>query len=231
MAVKPTIMRVTLGAVVLLVGLAACAHPQGIRTVSKEQEALLASFKTALEEVRTRVRAALNESIEDYQEARLRSFVLTETGVLTSRILRCTREPGTCEGKSPRVLLDEAAEYLARAQATLFTDSFCSRGGTWDESRTPWMRRDPSEPCLSKPREIVQQLEQLREALDKNLARLAREIAAVQEGHAIIDKFLQIRIEIRKEDVAAANETMKKAAAAITEVSAALRAVTAGQAP
>lgn len=224
-------VRITLLMLVALVVLAACAHPQRIRTVSKEQEALLASFKTALEDVRVRVRTAFNESIEDYKEARLRTFVLTETGVLTSRILGCARQPAACEGKSPRVLLDEAAEYLARAQATLFTESFCTRGGSWEQSRKLWMRRDPSEECLSKPREIVQQLEGLRDALGKHLARLGREIAAVQEGHAIIDKFLQIRIEIRKEDVAAANDAIKKATEAVTDVRSALSAVAAGRTP
>ncbi len=78
-----------------------CAHPERIKTVSKEQEARLVNFRTAL---------------EDYKEARLRKGVLTETGSFSTQIARCAQTPANCENKRPKILLDEAGEYLARGQ-------------------------------------------------------------------------------------------------------------------
>ena len=198
-----------------------CAHPERIKTVSKEQEALLSTYKTVLDDVRTRVRSAFDESINDYKEARLRQWVLTQTGFLSSRIVRCGQQPGACEGKSTRLLLDEAADYLAQGQATLFTE-FCP--SVWASARKAWMRR-PNEQCPDKPQEVVKQLEGLRGALDAGLRQLAEDLVSVQQAHALIDRFLQIRIEIREEDVDAAQKAITKAAAAVQDVRTAMNAI------
>jgi hypothetical protein len=210
-------------ALAALLPLAACAHPERIKTVSKEQEALLASFRAALEDVRSRVRTAFDESIEDYKEARLRKWVLTETGSFSTQIARCARAPATCEGKSTKVLLDEAGEYLARGQATLF-GGFCGPGGGWEAAKRAWMTRQNAQ-CPDKPREVVGQLERLRNTLDASLLQLADDALSLQQAHAIIDKFLQIRIEIRPEDVDAAQKTITKATTAVQEVKASLAAL------
>ena len=211
-------MPITLAVALALIG---CAHPERIKTVSKEQEALLGTYKTVLDDVRTRVRSALDESVIDYKEARLRQWVLTETGFLSSRIVRCARQPETCEGKSTRLLLDEAADYLAQGQATLF-NGFCP--STWGSARKGWMRR-PNEQCPSKPQEVVKQLEGLRDTLDAGLRQLAGDLVSVQQAHALIDRFLQIRVEIREEDVDAAQKTITKATAAVQDVQAAMTAI------
>jgi len=140
--------------------------------------------------------------------------VLTETGFLSSRIVRCARQPETCEGKSTRLLLDEAADYLAQGQATLF-NGFCP--STWESARKGWMRR-PNEQCPSKPQEVVRQLQGLRETLDAGLRQIAEDLVSVQQAHALIDRFLQIRIEIRSEDVDAAQKTIAKVTVAFHEV-------------
>jgi len=204
----------------LVLGMAGCAHPESIKTVSKEQEVLLANFNTALTDIRGRMRTAFGESIQDYKEARLRKWVVTETGSLSTQIVRCRQGTLDCQGKSAKVLLDEAAEYLARGQASLFGD-FCSPGGTWESLKTSWMRRK-NEQCPATPQEVVRQLEGLGSTLDSTLRKLGEDMGSVQEAHAIIDAFLQVRIEIRQEDVEAAQQTITKATTAVQEAQAAM---------
>ncbi len=208
-------------AISVALGLIGCAHSERIQMVSKEQETLLSTFKTVIDDVRPRVRSAFEESINDYKEARLRQWVLTETGFLSTRIVRCAQRPESCEGKSTGVLLDEAAEYLAQGQATLF-NGFCP--STWGSARKAWMRR-PNEQCPAKPQEVVKQLEGLRDALDASLRQLADDLVSVQRAHALIDRFLQIRIEVRAEDVEAAQRAVTKATAAVQDVREALTAI------
>jgi hypothetical protein len=210
-------------ALIVILGLVACAHPQGIRVVSKEQEALLVNFKTALDDVRVRVRTAFDESIADYKEARLRQWVLTETGFLSTRILRCRQGALDCQGKGTKDLLDEAAEYLARGRATLFAD-FCAPTGGWQSVSKAWMKRQ-NERCPARPGQVVHLLERLRDTLDANLRRLAEDMISVQEAHAIIDQFLQIRIEIQQEDVAAAQQVIAKATTAVQDAKAAMASI------
>ena len=50
-------------ALAVALALLGCAHPERIKAVSKEQEALLSTYKTVLDDVRTRVRTAFAESI------------------------------------------------------------------------------------------------------------------------------------------------------------------------
>lgn len=200
-----------------------CAHPERIKTVSKEQEALLVNFRTALEDVRSRVRAAFDESIEDYREARLRKWILTETGSFSTQIARCAQAPANCENKSTKILLDEAGEYLARGQATLFS-AFCGPGAGWQSTKRPWMTRQAAQ-CPDKPREVVAQLERLRNTLDASLRQLADDTLSLQQAHAIIDKFLQVRIEIRSEDVDAAQKVIAKATTTVQDVRTTLVAI------
>ncbi len=200
----------------LVLVIAGCAHPDSIKTASKEQEALLAGFKTALDDVRARVRSAMNDSIQDYKEARLRSWVVTETGSLSTQIVRCRQGIIDCQGKSGKVLLDEAAEYLARGQATFFGD-FCAPTGAWETLKTSWMRRK-NEQCPEKPLKVVQQLEGLRNTLDASLGTLGENMLSLQEAQAIIDAFLQVRVEIRQEDVDAAQVAVDKATTAVHTV-------------
>ena len=207
----------------LVLGVVGCAHPESIRTVSKQQEALLASFKTSLDDIHGRVKAAFGESIQDYKEARLRKWVVTETGSLSTQIVRCSQGTLDCQGKSAKVLLDEAAEYLARGQATLFGD-FCGPGGTWESLKMLWMRRK-NEQCPATPREVVRQLEGLGSTLDSTLRKLGEDMLSVQEAHAVIDAFLQVRIEIRQEDVEAARQAIAKATTAVQEAQAAMAAI------
>ena len=202
-----------------------CAHPERIKTISKEQEALLVRFKGALEDVRVRLRLAFDESIDEYRGARLRVFLNSESSLLSARIAECIRNPdATCEHKGGRVRLNEASQYLATAQATLFTARFCATDGTWATAKKAWMRRE-GEACPKEPHEVVQRLERGRDVLDGKFKDLGQEIAAVQEGHAIIDKFLQIRIEIRAEDVDAARQAIEKATRAMADARAAMDAV------
>jgi ABC-type phosphate transport system auxiliary subunit len=86
------------------------------------------------------------------------------------------------------------------------------------------MRR-PNEQCPSKPQEVVKQLEGLRDTLDAGLRQLAGDLVSVQQAHALIDRFLQIRVEIREEDVDAAQKTITKATAAVQDVQAAMTAI------
>ena len=180
-------------------------------------------FRTALEDVRSRVRTAFDESLDDYKEARLRKWVLTETGSFSTQIARCAQAPPSCENRSTKVLLDEAAEYLARGQATLF-GNFCAPGGGWQAARRPWMTRQNAQ-CPTKPGEVVAQLDRLRTTLDASLRQLGEDMLSLQQAHAIIDKFLQIRIEVRSEDVDAAQRAIAKATAAVQDVKTALAAI------
>ena len=209
----------TLAPAILILVLAGCAHPQAIQKVSQEETALLVQFRSAFDDVRTRVRTALNESIQDYREARVHKWGVTETGALSSRINACAQPgaPPTCDTIALRVRLDAAAAYLSRGQVSLFAADFCRADGTWQTMKQPWMRR-PNETCPSQPREIVLQLERIRDRLDESLKQMGENIASLQKSHAVIDKFLQIRIELTKENVDAAQSAITKATAAEEEV-------------
>jgi hypothetical protein len=211
--------------------LAGCAHPQAIQKVSQEETALLVQFRAALDEVRSHVRTALNESIQDYREARVHKWLVTEAGSLSSRINACTQPgaPQTCGTLPLRARLDAAAAYLARGQVSLFAD-FCGASGTWETMKPPWMRR-PNDTCPSRPKETVLQLERIRDRLDESLKQMGENIASLQKSHAVIDKFLQIRIELTKENVDAAQSAITKATAAEEEVRKVLAQLSADRRP
>ena len=216
-------MRWTIAATFLVLGLVGCAHSDRIKAVSKEQESLLATYKTALDDVRSRVRTAFDESIGDYKEARLRQWLLTEGSFLSTQIVRCSRTPATCAGKDTRVLLDEAVAYLVQGQATLVA-GFCGQAGAWQSVRQAWMGRRFDQ-CPDKPQETVGQLEKLRTTLDASLRQLADDLVSVAQAHAIIDRFLQVRVEIREEDVDAAKQAVAKATAAVQDARTAMLAI------
>jgi hypothetical protein len=201
-----------LAAFTLLLAMAGCAHPQSIQKTSKDQAALLLQFQTSLDDVRTRVRTALNDSIRDYKDARARKWVTTEVGLLSSRIVACT--PATCP-QPVSVLLEAAADYLARGEATLFGD-FCGPSGTW-QTRPEWMKR-PGDVCPSRLGATVRDLEQIRDRLDDSLKQIGEDTVSIQKAHAVIDKFLQIRIELTQENVDSAQKAVDKATAAEEDV-------------
>jgi hypothetical protein len=213
----------------LVVSLVGCAHSQQIKTVSKEQEALLIHFKTALEDIQVRLRTAFDESVEDYKKARLRVFLNSESRLLSTRIEGCIRKPKpVCEMKDGRTMLNEASQYLAEAEVTIFTEGFCGPNGTWTRAKMAWMKRT-DEVCLKQPYEIVNQLEGARDTLDANFKKLREQIIAVQNGHTIIDKFLQVKIEIKPEDVETAKGTIEKATKAVSDAKAALDTLAKGK--
>lgn len=213
-------LLIVLCAAVIVTG---CAHPERIKTISKEHEALLRSFHVALDDVRLRVRTAMDESIQAYRDAWIRRWVVTETNALSSRLVGCVPNPGACESSSIRVLLDEASVYLAEGQATLF-GTFCAPDGTWATAKRPWMKA-ANERCFESPRQTAERMAAVRDKLDAQLRRLSADLVEVQRGHAIIDKFLQIRIEVRQEDVDAAQKTIARARTAVEDAQVAFQAL------
>lgn len=219
----PRRVRWAVAGLALVVAAAGCAHPAAIKRMSKEQEALLAGFRTALEDVRTSVRTAFDESIADYRVARLRAFLDAERRQVAAQILDCLGGGrAECQGKSARVLLAEASRYLAEAELTLFTADYCS--AAWATLKKDWMRR-PGEQCLGEPARFVADLQAGRDQVDAALRRLGAQIVAVERGHAIIDKFLQIRVEITTEDVDAARSAIDKATKAVVDARETLQAL------
>ena len=214
-------LRAQMVLLALVLAVTGCAHPDSIKGVSKDQEALLASFKTALDDIRAQLRTAFSDSIRDYKEARVRRWVVVETGSLSTQIVRCRQGIiKDCQGESAQILLDQAAQYLERGQVTLFGD-FCASDGTWQKLKMSWMRRK-DEQCPVKPQDVVRELEKLGNTLDSSLLKLSEDMASVQEAQSIIDAFLQVRIEIKEEDVAAAQAAVDKAKTAAQDTRAVL---------
>lgn len=212
---------------IALIGLAlslmtACATPQVVKDASRQQGDLLGAFQKALGELRTKLLAFYDESIEEFRQGLITSRMGHEQARVSQRAAETIRaiDPGL--PKQQRVarvkeILDAAANYLTELPAVYFEEKYCT---LWPTLK-PAFLREPDERCHDDHVPRYRELLAARQEVAIRFERLVKMIARTREAHDLGNEFLQIEFRLTRERVDAAKTVIEEAHKALEEAKAA----------
>lgn len=194
----------------ILVLLTACAAPQGIKQISRQQVDLLGEFHKALEELRTKLLVFYDEEIEEYRQELLRSRMASEEARISERVYeaiyaispRLTKEE---REKKVTEIASVASNYLANLSKNYFSDDYCK---VWLSLQQGFLK-EPGAECDSKHVTQYKKLWEGRKEVAKRFDQVATATGKMREAYDLVNEFIQIEFRLTREQVDEAKKLMK----------------------
>jgi hypothetical protein len=186
----------------ILVLLAACATPQGIKQVSRQQVDLLKEFHKALEEVRTKLLVFYDEEIEEFRRELLRSRMAAEEARISERVyetIHAISPQLTKEEREKKVMeiVGVASNYLANLPKNYFTDDYCKQ---WSKLQEDLFGETGTE-CDSSHVRQYKKLSEGRKEIAERFNGVVMAIGKTRDAHDLVNEFLQIEFRLTREQV------------------------------
>jgi hypothetical protein len=186
----------------ILVLLAACATPQGIKQVSCQQVDLLREFHKALGELQMKLLVFYDEEIEESRRELLRSRMASEEARVSERVYEAIHaiSPQLTKGEREEKVMEivsVASNYLANLPKNYFSGDYCK---VWSNMQQSFLR-EPGAECDSSHITQYKKLWEGRKEVAERFDRLVMAVGKMREAHDLVNEFLQIEFRLTREQV------------------------------
>lgn len=194
----------------ILVLAAACATPQGIKEVSRQQCDLLREFHKGLGELRTKLLVFYDEEVEEFKQELLKSQMAIEEARISERVYEALRRISPALTKEEREeevkkIVGSASNYLANLPKKYFADNYCEE---WSKLQQGFLG-DPGTECDSRHVKQYKRLSEGRKEVAERFDRVVMAAGKTRDAHDLVNEFLQIEFRLTREQVDEAKRLME----------------------